>query len=105
MFCRAILAGSIAKPPVVKIGKGGKPFAVASVRETGIEPARWWSAIVFGQAAEDVLKLSTGDPVALSGSVDGEVYAPEGGEARESWGFTADTVLTARKPAKREAVS
>jgi hypothetical protein len=80
MTLRAILAGSLAKPPVSKVGKSGKPFAIVSVRETGIEPARWWSAIVFGDAAQDVLKLSANDPVALAGSVDAEVYTPEGGE-------------------------
>ena len=102
MTCRAILAGSIAKPPVEKIGKSGKPFAIVSIRETGIEPARWWSAIVFGDAAQDVLRLNVGDPVALAGSPDAEVYTPAGGEPRVSWKFTADAVLTARKPAKRE---
>ena len=60
MTCRAILAGSIAKPPVSKIGKSGKPFAVLNIRETGIEPARWWSAILFGDGVPDVLRLTSG---------------------------------------------
>jgi single-stranded DNA-binding protein len=102
MTCRAILAGSIAKPPVEKTGKSGKQFAIVTIRETGIEPARWWSAIVFREAAEEVLRLSVGDPVALAGGVDAEVYTPESGEARVSWRFTADAILTARKPPKRE---
>jgi hypothetical protein len=105
MTCRAILAGSIAKPPVAKTGKSGKPFAILSVRETGVEPARWWSAILFGDDVQDVLRLSVGDPIALAGSPDAEVYTPEGGEARVSWRFTADAVLTARKAPKGEARS
>jgi Single-strand binding protein family len=103
MTCRAILAGSVAKPPVAKTGKSGKPFAILSVRETGVEPARWWSVILFGDGVQDVLRLNVGDPVALAGNVEAEVYTPEGGEARVSWKFTADAVLTARKAAKREA--
>jgi hypothetical protein len=103
--CRAILAGSLAKPPVQKVGKSGKPFAVLNIRETGVEPARWWSAILFGDSVPDVLRLGVGDPVALAGSVDAEVYTPEGGEARVSWRFTADAVLTARKPPKSEGRS
>ena len=103
MSCRAILAGSIAKLPVQKVGKSGKPFAILSVRETGVEPARWWSAILFGDGVPDVLRLNVGDPVAPAGSVDAEVYTPQGGEPRVSWRFTADTVLTARKAAKGEA--
>jgi hypothetical protein len=102
MTCRAILTGAVAKPPVEKIGKSGKPFAIVNVRETGVEPARWWSAIVFGDGAVEVLKLSAGDPIALAGSVEAEVYAPPGGEARVSWKFVADAALTARKPARRE---
>jgi hypothetical protein len=100
MTCRAILAGSIAKPPVSKVGKSGKPFAILSVRESGVEPARWWSCLLFGDAVPDVLKLSAGDPIALAGNVEAEIYTPDGGEARVSWKFTADAVLTARKAAK-----
>ena len=105
MTCRAILAGSIAKRPVEKTGKSGKPFAILSVRETGVEPARWWSAILFGAGVPDVLRLNVGDPVALAGSVDAEVYTPEGGKPRVSWKFTADAVLTARKAPKSEGRS
>jgi hypothetical protein len=105
MACRAILVGSLAKPPVEKIGKSGKPFAILSVRETGVEPARWFSVILFGDGVPDVLSLHVGDPIALAGSPDAEVYAPEGGEARVSWKFIADAVLTARKAPKGEARS
>jgi Single-strand binding protein family len=100
MTCRAILSGSLAKTPVSKVGKSGKPFAIVSVRETGVEPARWWSAIVFGDSVPEVLRLGVGDPVALAGNVEAEIYTPEGGEARVSWRFTADAVLTARKAAR-----
>jgi hypothetical protein len=100
MSCRSILAGSLAKPPVQKVGKSGKPFAILSVRETGIEPARWFSCLLFGEAVPDVLRLSVGDPIALAGSPEAEVYTPEGGEPRVSWKFFADAVLTARKAAK-----
>ena len=61
--------------------------------------------IVFGDGVQDVLRLGVGDPIALAGSVDAEVYTPEGGEPRVTWRFTADAVLTARKPAKREGQS
>ena len=105
MTCRAILAGSIAKPPVSKVGKSGKPFAILSVRETGVEPTRWWSAILFGDGVPDVLRLSAGDPIALAGSPDAEIYSPEGGEPRVSWKFTADAVLTERKAPKGGARS
>ena len=104
MTCRAILAGSLAKLPVVKIGESGKPFAILSVRETGVEPARWFSVILFGDGVQDALRLNVGDPIALAGGPDAEIYTPEGGEPRVSWKFTADAVLTARK-AKREAQS
>ena len=76
------MAGSLAKPPVSKIGKCGKPFAILNIRETGIEPARWWGAILFGDGVPDVLRLNVGDPVALAGSVEAEVYTPEGGAPR-----------------------
>jgi Single-strand binding protein family len=100
MTCRAILAGSLAKSPVEKVGKSGKPFAILSIRETGVEPARWWSCLLFGDGVPDVLSLKVGDPIAIAGHIEAEVYTPEGGEARVSWKFTADAVLTARKAAK-----
>ena len=52
-----------------------------------------------GNVAE-VLRLGVGDPVALAGNVEAEIYTPEGGEARVSWKFTADAVLTTRKAPK-----
>jgi hypothetical protein len=61
--------------------------------------------ILFGDSVQDVLRLNVGDPVALAGSVDAEVFTPEGGEPRVSWRFTADAVLTARKAPKSEARS
>jgi hypothetical protein len=60
---------------------------------------------LFGDGAQDVLRLSVGDPVALAGNVEAEVYTPKGGEPRVSWKFTADAVLTARKAAKSEGRS
>jgi hypothetical protein len=105
LTCRALLAGSLAKAPVSKVGKSGKPFAILNVRETGVEPARWFSVILFGDGVPDVLRLSVGDPIALAGSPDAEIYTPEGGEPRVSWKFTADAVLTARKAPKSEARS
>jgi hypothetical protein len=102
MTCRAILAGSVVKPAVEKVGKSGKAFALVNIRESGVEPARWWSAICFGDAATEVLKLGAGDPIALAGNVEGEVYQPASGEARVSWRFVADTALTARRPPRRD---
>jgi len=97
MSCRAILAGAVHKAAVARTSAKGNSFATLTIRETSIEPARFFSTIVFGAAAAEVLKLAAGDPVAVAGDVDAEIYARDG-EHRVSWKFAADTVLSVRKP-------
>jgi hypothetical protein len=92
MSARAIVSGVLFKAPASKISKAGKPYVVATIREGSGERVRWWK--VF-------MRLNDGEPIAVTGEFDAELYSPPDGAPRLSWKITADSVLSAhakRKP-------
>lgn len=104
MSARAIVNGVLFRPPASKTSKAGNPYVVATVREGSGEAARWWKVFVFSKSAiADILCLSDGEPIAVAGEFDCELYAPPGGESRLSWKITADAILSARAKPKTKA--
>ena len=104
MSARASVSGALFKAPQTKISKAGKPYAIATIREGTGERARWWKAFVFNESAiEEVMRLGDGEPIAVSGEFECELYAPAGGESRLSWKITADAILLAHRKAKPKA--
>ena len=105
MTARAIVSGIIFKAPQTKTSKAGKPYAIATIREGTGERVRWWKAFVFNEfAIEEILRLGDGDPIAVSGEFDCELWTPEGGgESRLSWKITANAILSAKAKPKPKA--
>lgn len=103
MSARAIVIGALFRAPQTKISKAGKPYAIATIREGTGERVRWWKAFVFNAAIEEVMRLGDGEPIAVSGEFDCELYAPASGESRLSWKITVDGVLSAQRKAKPKA--
>jgi hypothetical protein len=103
MTARAIVSGALHKAAAERTSKAGKQFATLTIRENVNGLTRWWQAIVFNESAIEALKdLAVGDPIAVAGEIDCELYAPPGGESRLSWKITADAVLSAKaKPKQR----
>jgi hypothetical protein len=104
MTARALVNGALFKAPQTKISKAGKPYAIATIREGTGERVRWWKAFAFNESAiEELMRLCDGDPIAVAGEFDCELWTPEGGgEPRLSWKITADAVLSAKaKPKQR----
>jgi hypothetical protein len=99
MSAREIVSGLLFKAPVSKTSKTGKPYVLATMREGSGERVRWWKCFAFSEAPiEELLRLGDGDPIAVAGEIDADVYAPEGSDPRVNWRVTADTVMSARKP-------
>jgi single-stranded DNA-binding protein len=95
---RAIVSGALARDPEEKTSKSGNAYILATIREGSGESARWVRCFVFGnEPCASVLTLKAGDPIAVAGEIDAEVYAPPGAEARVSWSAKVDAVLTARR--------
>jgi hypothetical protein len=103
MTDRAIVSGVLFRAPATKTSKAGKPYVFATIRSGSGEAARWWKCFVFSETAiEEISQLGDGDPIAVAGEFDCELYAPAGGESRLSWRITADAVLTAKRGRKSE---
>jgi hypothetical protein len=99
MSDRAIISGVLFRAPVTKTSKSGNLYVLATLRSGSGNVARWWKVFVFNESAiEEVSRLEDGDPIAVAGEFECEIYAPAGGESRLSWRITADAILSARKP-------
>jgi hypothetical protein len=94
---------SVLGPPAYKISKAGNPYASATVREGSGEATRWRKVFVFNEADRGNLALVDGEPIAVAGEFDAEIYAPAGGEARVTWRIRADAVLSVKKPKARKS--
>jgi len=100
---RAIVSGVLWRAPAVKTSKSGKEYVVATIRSGSGENVRWWSCLVFSASAiEGIAELAEGEPIAVAGEFDVEIYAAAGGDSRLSWKIIADAVLTARRKPKAE---
>jgi single-stranded DNA-binding protein len=98
---RAIVSGTLHKAAEERTSKAGNPFATFTIRENVNGSTRWWRVVAFNESVIEALKeLAVGEPIAVSGEFDCELYAPPGGESRLSWKITADSILSARRPKK-----
>jgi hypothetical protein len=99
LSARAIVSGALHKAAEERTSKAGKPFAILTIRGTVDGSTRWWQCICFNETMiEDLKELTAGEPLAVAGAIDAEIYAPAGSEGRLNWRITIDAVLSARKP-------
>ena len=102
MSARGIVLGALHKAAELRTSKNGNPFSTFTIRESHNGATRWWQAIAFSESAIEVLKeLAAGDPIAVAGGIDAEIYAPTGSESRISWRITCDGILSARAKPKK----
>lgn len=103
MSARAIVSGALHKAAEERTSKAGKQFATLTIRENVNGSTRWWQGICFNETTiEDLKELAAGEPLAVAGAIDAEIYAPAGSEGRLNWRITIDAVLSARKPKTRK---
>ncbi|MGA8587059.1 MAG: single-stranded DNA-binding protein [Roseiarcus sp.] len=112
MSARAVVSGFLFRVPASKTSRAGKPYIFATIREGAGDAIRWWKCFAFSESTiDEFLRLSDGDPIAVAGEFDCELYSPAGAEARLSWKIVADAVLSAKarpkarpkkEPRKRE---
>lgn len=106
MSARAIVSGALFRKPVEKISKAGAPYILATIRDGNGEAARWWKVFVFNKSAiEEISALDDGEPIAVAGEFDAEMYAAAGGKSRLSWKIVADAILSARRKPKAKAAA
>ena len=102
---RGIVSGALSKAVEIRTSKGGKPFAVFTLRETVSGAIRWLQCIAFSESAiADLKEMAAGEPIAVAGEITAEIYAPAGAESRINWRILVDGILSARK-VKREGAT
>jgi hypothetical protein len=98
MSNRALVSGALFKAPQIKMSKSGKPYILATIRSGSGQAVRWWKCFVFAELAiEEISRLGDGDPIAVSGEFDCELYSPAGAESRLNWRITADAILSTKR--------
>lgn len=103
MSDRALISGVVFRQPAQKMTKAGHPFAFLTIRSGSGDAARWWKVFVFSELSiAEVMQLSDGKSIAVSGEFDAEIYAPAGAEPRVTWKITADAVLSAKRLRPKE---
>ena len=93
-----LIGGKLYGAPEKRLGKAGKPFAMAKVRATAgdNETALFVNVIAFDNAASAALMaLEDGDSVTLAGSLTPKVWTDKQGVVRPSLDMVAHQVLTA----------
>jgi len=107
--------GRLGQDPQSITTKSGKPMARASIAvdvtaHNAEQPeTEWLSVVAFGRAAEDLLRLSKGHLVAVSGSLSRNRWTAKDGTEKVTWQVVAEdlhgaaTVRPTGKPARAEA--
>ena len=93
-----LIGGKLYGAPEKRLGKAGKPFAMAKVRATAgdNESTLFVNVIAFDDAAcNALLALSDGDSVTLAGSLTPKVWTDKQGVVRPALDMVAHQVLTA----------
>jgi hypothetical protein len=103
MSTRALVNGALHKAAEERTSKAGTRFSTFTLRENVNGATRWWSVVAFDEASiAAVLSMKVGEPIAVSGEFNAELWTPEGCDPRLSWKITADSVLSAKaKPKQR----
>lgn len=102
---RALITGELVAAPQERIGKTGKPFAIARVSvPMGDDGRVFCSAICFdADAVARLLQLKAGASVALAGTLKAGVWQAKDGTWRPSLDLAADEVATTTpRPRKRK---
>ena len=103
MTARAIVSGSLAKPPAKKTSSNGNAYLFITIRESHGGGSRFWNGFVFNECALAVIEqMKSGEPIAVAGEIEAEIFKPEGKDPRVSLSVKVDGVLNARQPSKQK---
>ena len=97
MTATALVTGNLFKSAERKTSKNGNEFVTATIKAKEGEGATFWRLTAFSlDAANELMRLSPGDAVAVQGKLSAELYQPEGGAPRVSLSLIVDQAISAR---------
>lgn len=104
MSAYALVTGALFRAPESKTSKGGKSYALATIKTRGDDNrSEFWRLTVFSESAIDALMtLSEGDALSAQGPMQAQLYEAEGKPPRVSLSLIADTVTPLRAPRKEK---
>lgn len=98
---RASVYGRLGGDPVERQTRNNSSMATASLavnvaRYGQDEDKVWLSLAAFGKTADDLLRHSKGDLLAVMGQMTKRRFTDHEGQERESWSVTCDAIVSAR---------
>lgn len=98
MTAHALITGTLFRAPERKTSRNDRPFVQATVKIKDGDVSMFWRIFAFSESVqEELLRLSDGDALSVSGSMRAEIWAPEGKDPRVSLTLTADAILPLRR--------
>jgi single-stranded DNA-binding protein len=98
MTAHVLIQGALFRQPERKTSTNGRPFVQATVKIKDGAASTFWRIFAFSESVqEELLRLSEGDALSVSGPMRAEMWAPEGKEPRIALSLTADAILPLRR--------
>jgi single-stranded DNA-binding protein len=100
-----LVSGTIFREVAQRTSKTGKPYASATLRAKDGDTAQFIRVTVFSESSQvDLLQLSEGDAVAVTGPLKTELYTAQNGETKIALSIVADKILPLKKQSKEREV-
>jgi single-stranded DNA-binding protein len=101
----ALISGTIFREVAQRTSKTGKPYASTTLRAKDGDTAQFIRVTVFSESSQvDLLRLSEGDALDVTGPLKVELYTAQNGETKIALSIIADKVLPLKKPSKEREV-
>jgi single-stranded DNA-binding protein len=101
----ALISGTIFGEVAQRTSKTGKPYASTTLRAKDWDTAQFIRVTVFSESSQaDLLRLSEGDAVAVTGPLKAELYTAQNGETKIALSIIADKVLPLKQQSKEREV-
>jgi single-stranded DNA-binding protein len=105
MSAFALISGTLFRAPERRTSKNSKDFTTGTLRFKDGETFQFVRFVAFSESAQaDLLQLSEGDALAVTGPLKAELYTAQNGETKISLSIVADKVLQLKQPSKNGEV-
>jgi single-stranded DNA-binding protein len=100
-----LVSGTLFREVAQRTSKTGKPYVVTTIRIKDGDAWQFIRATAFNETAQsELLQLSEGDALAVTGPLKAELYTAQNGETKIALSIIADKVLPLKQHPKKQEV-